>query len=601
MKRFLALALILLISISLVGCSDDKDDVTLVVGSSFLRGDFIPGFGTNPHDEWVKTLLYEFYSLYVLTDVGEIVLNETVVKNQDIVADGEGNKTYTFEIHPDLKWNNGEPILAQDYVFALLWSASMNWEYAGASSTLGEGLLGYLDYREGTRDRFAGVQLLDKYKFSLTIEADASGFFETSYLTIYPLPLACWAAEAKIDSSPGGAQLISENPKWTLDFDTWRIAQTQHYVPTVTSGPYSFESFANCTVTLKANPYFKSDYKGRKPQVDYVVISKIDSYDFAACSNGEVDALTDIDVGYSVEEALLNEAVDVAYHPRNGFGGMYFHCDFGPVQHKEVRLALAYLLDRQEITENNYYGGALRINGLYGMEQWMYIENKAAIDALPGFDLDVAKANDLLDQSPYRFEADGKTPFDAARATADGDYYRHSAQGERLVINHLEVEDGGGLMQFEPIPSQLLPNAPLAGIDWQLHVLAFNSILDHFYYGPTLPEGERLYHSFYLSVNLSAVFDPYLSYHSESENNIVRISDPELDEIMEKMRKLDPQAKNEFAAEWVKFQTRWNQVLPVAPLVSNVYCDVFRKEVSGFYTTSFTSWADNICGITKGE
>lgn len=602
MKRLLALALaFILISFSLVGCSDDEDkvpDVTLVVGSSFLEGDFLPGFGNNPYDAWVKTILHELYSLYVITDVGEIVLNETVVKDQDIFSDGGGNKTYTFEIHPDLQWNNGEPILVQDYVFALLWSASQEWAAAGASSTVGDGLLGYSEYHEGTADSFAGVQLLDDYKFSLTIPAENTFFFETTYLVIYPLPMATWSTAAKIDSGPGGALLISENPSWTLAFDTRRVAQTQRFLPTVTSGPFSFETFANYDVTLKANPYFKGDYKGRKPQMDYVVLRRNNYVE--ACINGEIDALTSLTVGDNIELANLDPAVDTAYYSRNGFGGMIFHCDYGPVQHKEVRLALAYLLDRQEVILEHYEGYASTVNGLYGLGQWMYIENKAAIDALPGFELDVTKANELLDQTPYRFEADGKTPFDSAQATGDGGYYRHTAQGERLVINHLEAESGDGNI-FDPIPSQLRANAPLAGIDWYVHTLPFNYLLDHYYEGPLLPEGERLYHSFYLSTNFTAVFEPYPSYHTEGHQNLVRISDPELDEIMERMRQLDPQQKEGFSEEWVKFQTRWNQILPIVPISSIQYYDVFRKEVKGFYSTPFTSWADNVCGITKEE
>ncbi|HPZ22523.1 MAG TPA: ABC transporter substrate-binding protein [Bacillota bacterium] len=613
MRRFLALALVLLICVSLISCSEKpkgegdtkgkEEPVTLTVGMTCLEGNFIPGLGEDHYDDpWVKTLLYEFYSLYVITDVGEIVLNETVVNNLNINTDGAGNKTYTFEIHPDLKWNNGEPIKAQDYVFALLWQASKEWEAVGAKSTAGQGLLGYSDYHGGGTDHFAGVQLLDDYKFSLTIGADSTGFFETAFMTIYPLPMAAWSPEAKIDSSPDGARLISDNPQWSLGADAWHLTMRQQYSAMVSNGPFSIERFSDTETTLKANPHFKGDYLGRKPQVDYIVLHSIRTYqDVEACVRGEVDAMTGIDNGYTLEQVLDVEEVDVAYHSRNGFGGMYFHCDFGPVQHKEVRQALAYLIDRQKVIRDHYDGCGQIVNGLYSLGHWLYLDNKAAIDALPEYKLDIANANSLLDQSPYRYEADGKTPFDASKATEDSGYFRHNAQGERLVINHVEMEDGGGLIAYKPIPSQLLANAPLAGIDWKLHELDFVTALEHMYDGPKLPKGERRYHSFPLSVNLSAVFDPYLQYHSDGPDNIVRISDPELDDITLKMRQLEPHQKEQFSAEWVKFQTRWNQVLPIAPLASNIYYDVFRREVKGFYTTPFTSWAHNVCGITKEE
>lgn len=611
MKRLLALALVfILICFPLLGCSNQgKIETTLLVGcftEDNLEGNFLPGVGRSSGDGWIKTILYEFYSTYVVNDVGEFVLNKTVVKEQDISWDSAGNKTYTFEIYPDLRWNNGEAILAQDYVFAMLWLASREWADAGATSSVGTGLLGYSDYHEGTASRFAGVRLLDDYKFSLTIAAENTPyFFEASYLSIYPLPLASWAPAVEIDSGPGGAKLVSHQPNWTLADDTRRIFQTQRSLPTVTSGPFSIESYADIeefgdtAVFLKANPYFKGDYLGRKPQVDCIDIRVYSSdIGYEACIAGEVDAMPHISQSYAIEGVLNEPSVETSYYSRNGFGGMFFHCDYGPVQYQEVRQALACLLDRQELIRYYDDGHASVVNGLYGLGQWMYMENKAAIDSLPEFKLDIAKANELLDQSPYRFEADGKTPFDAALATEDGGYYRHNAQGERLVINHVDGMSGSII---EPIPSQLLYNAPLVGIDWRAHEQDFNSILNHYLEGWLLPEEERLYHSFPLTIDFTAAFDPYPQFHSQGQQNYVRISDEELDKIIERMRRLDPQQKEEFSAEWVRFQTRWNQVLPMLPILAAHYYDIYRKEVKGFYSTPFTSWAANICGVSIEE
>jgi len=227
----------------------------------------------------------------------------------------------------------------------------------------------------------------------------------------------------------------------------------------------------------------------------------------------------------------------------------------------------------------------------------MYLENKTAIDALPSYELNVAKANELLDQTPYKFEADGKTAFDAVK-TSNGSYYRHDAQGERLVINHVDSESGN---LNDPTPSQLLANAPLAGIDWQAHRLDFSNILSHYYDGPRLPQGQRLYHSFSLATNFSTTFDPFSSYHTDAQHNYVRLSDPELDEIMVRMRSLDPEEREQFSAEWVTFQTRWNQLLPMVPINSSHYYDVYRLGIQGFKNTPFVSWADLVCEISKAE
>jgi len=606
MKRLLVIVLAaVLVVATLVGCGDGNEAFsTLIVGSSLMSGDFINGFGNKANDAWVKSILHNYYSTYVVTDVGEIVLNNTVVKNLDDSLDDAGNKTYTFEIHDDLKWSNGEAITAKDYVFTVLWYASKEWVDAGASSDIGSGLLGYTGYFQDA-NRFAGVKLIDDYKFSVTIAAnELPSFYETTYAAIYPVYMAGWSPCAKIDSTADGAKLTSDSPDWTLAFDTKRVAQTERFAPTVTSGPFSFVSYENTAVTLKVNPMFKGDYKGQKPQLDYIIIRCINQYlDVDDCINGKVDAVTGVVEGIKIETAKTADTVETAYYARNGYGGVFFHCDFGPVQYKEVRHAIAYLMDRQEIIDQMLGGNGSVVNSYYGLAQWMYLENKADIDALPKFVLDLDKANELLDETPYKFEADGKTPFNAIMANAEGGYYRYNDKGERLTIKHLETEDGGALIS--PLAMQLEDNTPLAGIEWQVFHSDFTSLLDHYYDGHLKSDGERKYHSFSLATNFTHVFDPYYNFHNDyldvPWHNNTRTSNPELDEIMITLRSLDPGQRDEFSTEWVKFQIKWNELLPEVPLYSNHYHDVYRKEVIGFRNTPFVTWADIVCEITKTE
>jgi len=77
-------------------------------------------------------------------------LNPTVVEDLDIDTDAvSGAKTYTFTIADDLLWSDGVPITAADFVFSILFQASAEWARAGATSTAGQGLLGYDVYATG--------------------------------------------------------------------------------------------------------------------------------------------------------------------------------------------------------------------------------------------------------------------------------------------------------------------------------------------------------------------------------------------------------------------------------------------------------------------
>lgn len=612
MKKLLVLVLATaLVAAALVGCTPSEPGTpstgasgTLIVGSPAINGDFIYGFGNSSYDKWVKDLTGGYNATYTTSPEGEIILNETVVKNLDTEVHDNGDKTYTFEIHNDLKWNDGTGIKADDYIFRLLWDASPEWVEAGAGSSNGDGLLGYSAYNKGEADRFAGAKLLGDYKFSLTIDGESLPYFyETSYVSLSPSPMAVWAPAAKIDSDDGGAMITSDEDGWSLAFDTKRVAQTERFAPTVSCGPYKFVSFENNAVTLTVNEYFKGDYKGDKPQLEYIIIRYINqTTDVDQAINGEVDAVTGVIEGEKIEKAITAASTDVTFYPRNGYGGIFWHCDYGPAANKEVRKSIAYLMDRQEIIKNVLGGYGSVTNGMYGLAQWMYQDNKAAVDALPNFVLNHDKANELLDSTEWKFEANGTTPFDASKAGPDTGYYRHNAAGERLVIRHLGTEDN---TVTDNIEIQLMANTPYAGIDWSVTRSDFAQLLDHYYDGPFMGE-DRMYHSFNLATGFTAVFDPYYSsFHSDFMDvygyNTERVADPTMDRLIEEMRELDPTQVDEYSAAWLEFQKYFNDFLPVIPLYSNQYYDIFRTEVKGFNTTPFLAWAEMICDISKGE
>lgn len=600
MKRLLVLVLAsALVAATLVGCTPSgprfQASGTLIVGSPEITGDFVAGFSSSSYDVWVRTLI-NGYETYSATPDNKFVLNKTVVKKVSTTEDADGNKTYTFDIHKDLKYNDGSKVTAEDYVFYFLWFASPLWTEAGASSTVGEGLIGYEAYLKGEADRFKGVKLLGNYKFSITIDKEELPYFyEVLYATAMPIPKHVWAPDATIDQNDDGAKLVSEN----LKDDFSRIASQERFNPTVTAGPYKFVSFGNGTVTVKANEHFKGTYEKKLPQLEYVIIRTIaQDTDVDQVILGDVDAVTGVIEGEKIEKAKAADTTDVNYYARNGFGGVFMHCDFGPTKDAKVRHALAYLIDRDEIIFNVLGGYGSVTNGYYGLAQWMYEDNKAKIDAFPHFTRNIEKANQLLDETEWKYEADGTTPFDPKKAE-NGNYYRYNQNKEMLAIHHFGTENNN---VTDNVEIQFKANAHLAGIKWDIARGDFDALLKLYYYAFQLEPEERYYHTFNLATNFGAAFDPYYSFHSDwigTWYNSEQLSDPELDEIMIKMRRLASTDLETFSKYWLEFQERWYELLPCIPLYSNEYYDVFRKEVKGFNTTPFADWADIICDIHK--
>ena len=607
MKKLGTLLLVLVMVLSLAGCAektpvDEKPPVvqvketTLLVGSPEISGNFVSGFGNSAYDLWVRTLI-NGYDTYVTTPAGEIVLNNTVVKNLKTETDAIGNKTYTIEIHNDLKWNDGSVVTAKDYLFYILWFASPAWTEAGATSTVGEGLIGYMDYFKGNTDRFKGLKLINDYTFAVILDAEELPYFwEITYAGFMPVPMAVWAPGATIDINDDGAMIAGVD----LVKAASTVATTERFKPTVSAGPYKFVSFENNAVTVKKNEHFKGTFEGKKPQLDYVVIRSINqTTDVDQVINGEIDLVTGVIEGEKIEKAKASPTTSVNYFARNGFGGVFMHCDFGATAVPEVRHALAYLMDRDEIIANVLGGYGSVTNGYYGLAQWMYEDNKAAIEAFPHFARNIAKANELLDKTEWKFEADGKTPFDPAKANAAGTYLRHNAKKEKLVIKHFGTEDN---TVTDNVEIQFKANTPLAGIDFSITIGDFDALLNNYYYAYELKPEDRQFNSFNLATGFSADFDPYYSFHSDylgTWMNSVQLNDPVMDELVMKMRRLDPTQVTEWSAAWLEFQKRWYELLPIIPLYSNEYYDVYNSNVKGINTTPFVSFASIICDISK--
>ena len=604
MKKFGSLLLVLVLVLSLAGCAEkppavvEVKETTLVVGTPEISGNFVAGFGNSAYDVMVRNLI-QGYETYAVTPAGEIVLNSTAVKKLTTALDADGNKTYTFEMHNDLKWSDGSSVMAKDYVAYILWYASPAWVTAGATSTTGEGLVGYTDYYKAVdgKDRFKGVNLVSDYTFAVTIDKSKLPYFwEITYASFMPINLSKWAPGATIDINADGAKIAGVD----LVAATSAVATSERFKPTITSGPYKFVSFENNAVTVKMNEYFKGTYEGKKPQLTYVVLKSINqTTDVDQVINGEVDLVTGVIEGEKIEKAKASKTTKVNYYARNGFGGVFMHTDFGPTAIPEVRHALAYLMDRDEIIANVLGGYGSVTNGYYGLAQWMYQENKTAIDAFPHFARNIAKANELLNTTEWKFEADGKTAFDPAKATAEGTYLRYNAKKEKLAIKHFGTEDN---VVTDNVEIQFKANAPLAGIDFSITIGDFDALLSNYYYAYELKPEDRQYHSFNLATNFSVAFDPYYSFHSDflgTWQNANQLNDPELDAIMLKMRALDPSQKAEFSAAWLEFQKLWYDILPVVPLYSNEYYDVYNATVKGLNTTPFVNFSQVICDISK--
>lgn len=635
------------------------NDDTLVVGVDSLGGEFIQGFNNSQNDVRAREFMgiqgSVGYDTYVKDKGGKYVVNKTVLDGDPQEKQNEdGSKTFTFKIKKDLKWSDGKPVTADDYLFkALLHSPQDYALITGSTEIGGDSLKGYNDFREGKTKEFEGVKKIDDHTFEITLDSSFLPYFEEESLKVMnPRPIHYIAPNLTIDGSKfalkDGYKLSDddkkafvesldkqietekssydeevkeageEDPEYkkeheeklkTLedkkksaesgnDIDPTEMlveqamlfdANEYRKAPKVTCGPYKFVSFENNMVKMELNDQYAGDFEGHKATIPNVIIQAINpeiSVDLV--KNGDIDVFEDEMNGSRISQirkAAEEKKLQYVAYDRNGYGCLSFLDDRGPTQYKEVRQAVAFLMNRDDFVQNFAGGYAVVTNGMYGSSQWMYKERGADVEAkLTKYTLNVDEANKRLDNSPYKFEKDGKTPWDVKKAAEEYknnadkfDYYRYDENGKKLQINQFGAKES----EITTLLSNQLPdNAKQAGLEYNVQAGDFNTLLN---YRENPKEGDKAeYTAFNMGLGFGSPFDPYYQYNSKGNDNKTKTNDPKVDKITEELRQVKPGDNEAYLDKWEEFQLWYNDYLPEIPLYSNNIHSSASTRVKGF-------------------
>lgn len=590
MKKLCTMFVAGLMAISLVGCGSSSNSDKLVVGTLDMNGDFVSGLTNNSYDNDVRNLIHGY--LTVVTDDDGVLMFDTKTTldgEPTTVTNADGSKTFTFKLQDGLKWNDGKKVTANDYVFSSLLRASTAWVKEKSSEPTGEGLVGYDAYHTGAADAFAGVKLIDDTSWSMTISGEKLPFYwETSYVAIDPIPMHSLAKGAKITTTDAGSK---------IDGDIGKAASNmKKYVkkPTVSSGPYKFISFKDKQVQLKLNDEYKGNQDGKKPSIKQITIKTLDAdKDMDTFLAGDVDMLNGVVEGDKIKKAVAKEkedGINIVHYARNGYGTIPFATYNGPTKEASVRRAINYIIDKNEIATSAMGSYGRTISGEYGEAQKVFQDNKAWVNEnLNTYALSIETANSELDQSSYKFEADGVTLWDATKAVEG--YYRYNAEKQPLVIKHLGSEKNP---ITDNIKLQLTKNSVSCGIKYEVTITDFASMLST-YYAKT--DSDAQYNIFNMATGYTEVPDPWQEFagiYADAPNyNPYGINDAKLDELMMALRTSGNY--EEYSANWQAYEKYWNEILPVIPTYTNEYYDFASSNVKGFTTTPFRNWAKKIC------
>lgn len=634
MKKFLALLLAVVMVLTMVACGEGKKkaDGQVVIGSSTeASGDWAySAFVRNPNatDNAVLKLTDDMAT--VESDQhGDYGINKTVVKSYERIEEENGNVTFKFVINDGLKFNNGEAVTAQNFVAWTMFITSPAGKEMGVVSATYNMLPGGLAYRNGETNVLSAVRLYDDKTFSITI-AKTGEDGETSYLPYYydityagmqAVNLTYWFGEGwSVKDDGEGVYFVNADGK-EFTAETIGDTVTAGRFATgnrVTAGPYNLVSFDQSSreIVLEVNENYNGNFEGQKPGIQKLVIVKTsDDTVMDMITTGQIQIYSGIADGSEVNAVMdLIDAGTInsstSQYDRAGYGYFGFACDLGPTQFTEFRQAIAYLLDRVEFAQTFCKGWGSVVHGPYctafTMTAKTDIEKK-----INHYDYNPEKAVELLKQAGFVYNADGSDYVDGsgevryAKVTEEQAKYYDSfnkvlADGTILMpatVNWASSEGNA----VSALLSTMLANSDAtkaAGVSIVKTEMTFPELLNYMYrqdaYGVGGDYSMPTYNMFNLATGYNGgVYDESYNWTTDPEYieqgyNVQHLYDEQLNKLsMDMVYGVEPDDEATYLDLWEKYIIRWNELLPMVPLYSNIYVTVYPNTIDNYAEDSF--------------
>ena len=628
MKKLSALLLAILLLASLLQAAAEEgtpaEQVTLRVGNTTpMRGEFFTElWGNATSDIDVRRLLHGYNLVRWDGSISGFAFDRTVIRDVRMERTGDGDHTYTIRLWQDLRYSDETAITARDYAFSLLLQMSPVMAEIGGVPLRRDYLAGGAAYADGTTDVLSGVRVLAEDTLAVTVSHEVLPFFyETGLLECNPYPIHVIAPGVTVADDGEGVYLANEDPdvsepvftaellrKTILDPET---GYQSH--PAAVSGPYQLTSWDGVTAEFTLNPCYKGNANGRKPTIPNLVYTLAENDTMLEkLRSGEFGLLNKVMRADVVKEALEMAKTDefnAGRYPRTGLSFISFSCEKPTVGSEKVRQAIAWCMDRDAIVKDYTDNNGIRVDGYYGIGQWMVgivtgsiqppveppkagsteEEIKAYEKTMAGY-----KALNLKGLTRYAVDTD------RAVSLLEADGWTLNEQGIRekeidgetvtldLVLAYPEGNSIEGLFR-----TYLIPNLEKAGIRLTLKPLSMDDILAAFY-----KQDDREADMLYLASNFDLLFDPSVNFILNEDGvpnwSYTNHEDPTLYRLAQDMRATRPGDVLTYLQKWVAFQERFNKTLPMLPIYSNMYFDVYTSDLTGYQAGRYPTWSEAI-------
>jgi len=468
------------------------DPGVIIVGTGTTPGgEAMRGWGGNATDGAMQNLIHGGRLMARTPDLAIFEWDPVVTSEAWVTENADGSRTFGYRINENLRWSNGEPITAHDYVFALLLNSSPEKNTLGSTLMDGFRLVGFADFNSGESRTFSGVRLYDEFSFSFTVNADAFPYFhafsfaEVGMATpLQPLPMHRIAPDVTISDDGNGATWCENLTVDLLRETLLDPINGYRWYPVPSSGPYRFVEFdrASQTYTLEINPYFIATWDGYVPSIQTIALRATQGAVIA--DEVFIGAVHLASIG--VTNVRGNEMYEAGTHgqtvfPSSSISQFRMFCDVGPMRFREVRQAIAWSIDRDEFAIQRTEGHGRVVNSLYFPGSWIHRNNRDWLeDNLTHHSLNLARAREYLVESGWVLNESG-APF-----VEGTDRMRHKMfEGELLPLEIIWAANPNSDTLNALIQTALVANAAQIGmIIHEQHVTSTTAIASRTGFAP---------------------------------------------------------------------------------------------------------------------
>ena len=379
-KKNVVIGLVVLIIVAAVGYmviqteedtpTDVDEEQKLVVGTTDTARTLDPA---DSYDTFGSRLLKNTGNTLVGYEPGTDNLEGKLAVDWNIEEEGE---IYNLELRDDVYFHNGEHMTAEDVKFSLERARDLG----GMPSSL----------LENMKD----VEIVDDYEINIHLESPS-----ITFLSVLAYTVATVVPEGEYPY-PDDLEEIGEEEEIFSD-------------EVVSTGAYELASWnPGESVRLVEN----EDYWGQQPHAEEVEILIYDNSEELrqALENGEIDIVyRELD---PVDRELVRESEDLVHKEFESMSIDFLVLDVTqePIADLNVRKAISYALDRDEINDEIYMGERLPLHSLVpeGM-----MAHKPVFEEQYGAGSDIEQARAMLEEAGYSEE----DPLELTLWTPDSD------------------------------------------------------------------------------------------------------------------------------------------------------------------------------------